>query len=190
MLSLFAQPCFADAPPAESLQYRRELSTQARRVFGPDAPIAALAGQIHQESGWRPGLTSRTGAVGLAQFMPATADGLEDRYNDLEYLSRASPRWAFRAQALLMRDLRDQVDHYRDACQQWAWALQGYVGGMKWVRRRQAASDRPEVCLYASCRINPGILASNQKEAQDYPERILDLHAPRYLTWGGSPCSR
>lgn len=184
------QPCFADIPPAESLQYRRELATQARRVFGPDAPIAALAGQVHQESGWRQGLTSRTGAVGLTQFMPATADGLEDRYPELEYFSRASPRWAFRAQALLMRDLRDQVDHYRDACQQWAWALQGYVGGMKWVRRRQAASDRPEVCLYASCRINPGILASNQKEAQEYPERILDLHAPRYLSWGPSPCSR
>lgn len=59
--------------PARAHQYRRVLTQQAYAQWGLDAPIAALAAQVHQESAWRPEAVSHVGARGLAQFMPATA---------------------------------------------------------------------------------------------------------------------
>ena len=70
--------------PARAHQYRRMLTQQAYAQWGLDAPIAALAAQVHQESAWRPEAVSRVGARGLAQFMPATArwwcerEGMDD----------------------------------------------------------------------------------------------------------------
>ncbi|MDO4769711.1 MAG: lytic transglycosylase domain-containing protein [Brachymonas sp.] len=70
--------------PARAHQYRRVLTQQAYAQWGLDAPIAALAAQVHQESAWRPEAVSHVGARGLAQFMPATArwwcerEGMDD----------------------------------------------------------------------------------------------------------------
>ncbi|WP_051325077.1 transglycosylase SLT domain-containing protein [Candidatus Solirubrobacter pratensis] len=57
-----------------------------------------LAAQIYAESTFNPFARSRAGALGIAQFMPATADamGLEDPFE---------PEQAIGAQAHLMRDL-------------------------------------------------------------------------------------
>jgi soluble lytic murein transglycosylase-like protein len=59
---------------------------------------ALLAAQLQQESGFRPTARSPAGALGIAQFMPATARayGLRDPFD---------PAQAIDAQARLMRDL-------------------------------------------------------------------------------------
>jgi soluble lytic murein transglycosylase-like protein len=47
-----------------------------------DLPAAFFANLIHQESGFRPRVVSPAGALGIAQFMPATASsrGLRDPF--------------------------------------------------------------------------------------------------------------
>ena len=58
--------------PAAAARYRLTLLREAHGQWGLDAPVAAFAAQVHQESGWNPQAVSRVGARGLAQFMPAT----------------------------------------------------------------------------------------------------------------------
>ena len=60
-------------PPQAAARYKLTLLREAHSQWGLDAPVAAFAAQVHQESGWRADAVSRVGARGLAQFMPATA---------------------------------------------------------------------------------------------------------------------
>lgn len=66
-------PVFAVSIPVEARQYQRELTRNARAVWGLNAPVSTFAAQIHQESQWNARARSPVGAQGLAQFMPATA---------------------------------------------------------------------------------------------------------------------
>jgi len=159
-------------------------------VWGVNAPIAALAAQIHQESYWKPAAVSRTGALTMAQFMPATADWLEGKHKSLATLARASSAWAFYAQSLYMRELHDRVPVATDRCEKYCYALLSYVGGERWMRARQKLSSSPQLCMGVTNRINPGIKASNQREAQHYPERILGELEPLYMTWGPGACHK
>ncbi len=72
VLLAFSTLTLAQVPPA-ALKYRADLTREAHFVFGLDAPIDYLAGQIQQESGWRPGITAWDNGRGLAQFMDPTA---------------------------------------------------------------------------------------------------------------------
>lgn len=174
-------------PPREALKYQRDLVRTARYAWGPDAPIAAFAGQIHQESGWNPYALSRIGAQGMAQFMPATSRWIAEVYPDLVDGSPSDPRWAMRALVRYDRWLWDRVKA-DDACERMAFALSAYNGGLGYVYRRQKASPQPGVCFDATCRINPGIHPSNQRENEDYPARILKRHQLIYANWGETLC--
>lgn len=66
-------PVFAASIPVEARQYQRELTRNARAVWGLNAPVSTFAAQIHQESQWNARARSPVGAQGLAQFMPTTA---------------------------------------------------------------------------------------------------------------------
>ena len=68
----FAANSFAQIPSAAN-RWRADLTRAAHAQWGLDAPIAALAAQIHQESHWKSNAVSRVGAIGMAQFMPGTA---------------------------------------------------------------------------------------------------------------------
>ena len=68
------------------------------------------------------------------------------------------------------------------------FALFGYVGGARWVKARQFLSPYPDRCLNLTNRINPGITAQNQHEAERYPERILFDLEELYLNWGPGAC--
>ncbi len=48
-------PAHAQVPP-EAHRYRLTLVREAQRAWGLDAPVAALAAQVHQESGWQSAL--------------------------------------------------------------------------------------------------------------------------------------
>ncbi len=163
------------------MTYQSAITRIARETFGLTAPVSFLAAQIEQESGWRPALTSRAGARGLAQFMPATADWIEDQHPMLARLARTSVEWSLRAQSLYMRHLLSQITVFDNECERWAFAASAYNGGLRWTHERQARSLKPGICLGLTCRINPGILASNQRENERYSERIADLLEPRYV---------
>lgn len=174
--------------PRAALQHRATLKREAQRVWGLDAPVATFAAQVHQESRWRENARSPVGAQGLAQFMPSTAAWIGGVYPSLAERAPMNPTWALRGLVTYDKWLFDRVKADSD-CERMAFALSAYNGGLGWVYRRQAISPQPGVCMGATCAINPGIHAANQRENQHYPELILRQYEPLYRTWGAGSCS-
>jgi len=120
---------YARAEPLAARQYRADLTREAHAHWGLDAPIALLAGQVEQESAWRPNVCSPY-ACGLAQFTSGTATWISARYGNL--LGGANvfnPQWALRALVIYDRDLyraRATAATDRD---RWAFTLSSYNGG-------------------------------------------------------------
>ncbi len=52
-VGLHSSKACAQPIPAAAHKYRAELTRAAHAQWGLDAPIAALAAQVHQESGWQ-----------------------------------------------------------------------------------------------------------------------------------------
>ena len=191
MLCLFLSVLvYAQSIPREASEHRRELVRASRAVWGLDAPVASFAAQVHQESAWRSQARSRVGAQGLTQFMPATARWIAEAYPaDLHPPAPFEPAWSLRALARYDRFLFERVAGL-DECERMAFAMSAYNGGLGWVNRRKAKSDTPSICFGATCDINPGITAANQRENAEYPRRILLMLEPIYVAagWGRGVC--
>ena len=122
--------------------------------------------------------------------MPATSEWIGEVEHRLAAGDVHSPAWAFRAQAVYMKWLKARIKA-GDFCQQMAFALQAYNGGLKRVYQRQKLSHRPDQCFGVTCDINPGIHPANQKEAREYPARIEFIWAARFYQagWGRTACA-
>lgn len=171
-LLLLCLPAHAQVPP-EASRYRLQLLRAAHGQWGLDAPVAALAAQVHQESGWRPDAVSRAGARGLAQFMPATATwwcqrmgaaaagrsagpsqarpapsgGSEPREAGsvgAEGCLPHNPAWALRAMVGYDKFLHDRVPARFGAFDRLWLALRGYNGGEAHWRAEGAATGLKE----------------------------------------------
>lgn len=59
----FFSPAHAQPVPHLAARYKLTLLREAHSQWGLNAPVAALAAQVHQESGWRPDAVSRVGAL-------------------------------------------------------------------------------------------------------------------------------
>jgi soluble lytic murein transglycosylase-like protein len=174
--------------PRDAYRYQRDLIGNARIVFGMLAPVAMLAGQVHQESMWRADARSPVGASGLAQFMPGTADWISGLYqSELGENMPTNPSWALRAQSRYMQFLYDRNRRSNTGCDRWLFSLSDYNGGAGWRQRRQARSSAPGD-YEATADINPGITAANQRENAHYPRVIVGRWQPLYLTWGPGVC--
>jgi soluble lytic murein transglycosylase-like protein len=181
----------AQPVPPQAEQYRRDLVRAAQASFGLDAPVSALAAQVMQESLFRADAVSWAGARGLAQMMPATAQGLARQYPSLNPVNEFDPRWSLRAQSVLMRDLVRQFDGAgANECEVWCYAATAYNGGPKWTLRRIAASPKPRRCFGVTSAINPGIRPSAQAENQHYPIAVYLRHEPKFVSamWGRGVC--
>ena len=187
----------AQVPPA-AYGYQHLQRQQAQAVWGLNAPLATLAAQVHQESGWNCDARSYVGALGCTQFMPATANDMGKRYPDsLSPPNPRNPRWAFRAQAQYMlylyagRGAKGAVN----ACERMAFALASYNGGEGWVIRDRARADaagRPRGVFFGVAQnVNAGRRADFKKENAEYPDRILRKIEPRYINagFGKGSCS-
>lgn len=187
-------PASAQIPQAANA-YKSELIRSARFVWGIDAPIATMAAQVHQESGWRPAAKSPAGALGIAQFMPATAQWMQQLYpRSLANGDPLNPVWALRAMAQYNRW------HYErllatTPCEHWAMVLSAYNGGLGWVRKDAALASAsgadPLVWFNSVERFNAGRSASNFRENRDYPRKILTRWEPIYIAagWGNGVCN-
>ncbi len=113
--------------------YRAPLLTAARRW---DVPAGLLAAQLEAESGFDPRAVSPAGALGIAQFMPATAAsyGLRDPFD---------PAAAIDAQAHLMADLLGQFGST-------ALALAAYNAGPGAVEACGCVPGIPETQAYVA----------------------------------------
>lgn len=176
--------------PERARQYQRQLTAEAHTVFGLQAPIATLAAQLHQESGWAWNVSSNVGAQGLAQFMPGTAADLARQYpTELGPADPNNPAWAIKAQTRYMRDLARAAPG-RTECDTWAFALSSYNGGLGWLRRDQAvarAKGLPADTWFGAVEVTADTrrAPANVKQNRDYPRRILLLIAPTYAgDWG------
>lgn len=185
-LTLAASSAQAQVPPAAEA-HRGPLKRNAQMLWGLNAPVATFAAQVHQESRWRPDARSPVGALGLAQFMPATAQWIGTMDPELRTAAPANPTWALRA--LVRYDLwLWQRLQALDDCQRMAYVLAAYNGGLGWVYKRQKASPDPGRCLGATCLINPGVTEAAQRENAHYPEVILRRYEPLYASWGRGSC--
>lgn len=180
--------------PREALRYRAELTRNARAVWGLDAPVAACAAQIHQESGWRATASSPVGARGMAQFMPATAAWISKAYpGELGENAPMNPSWAIRALVTYDRYLWDRIAAASD-CHRFAFSLSAYNGGLGWVQRDRALAANkglpPGEWWDSVETVNAGRSPANHKENRGYPKRILRTLTPLYVAdgWGKGAC--
>jgi soluble lytic murein transglycosylase-like protein len=184
-------------PPARAEQYRSDMTRSAYRVFGPAAPVSTLAGQIQQESGWRADARSPVGALGIAQFMPATAEDMARNHPaDCAPADPMSTRWGFTCRDRYMASRLSAIKPMADGlatCDQWVFALRAYNGGLGWVTRdRRLALGQgadPDSWL-AVLPFNAGRGAAFFQENAEYGPKILAAQQ-RFINagWGPGVCT-
>lgn len=187
-------PAFADSIPTDARRWQRDLTHFAQQAYGLQAPVSTLAAMIHQESRWRPNAISPAGAQGLAQFMPSTASWMPSVYPGLSSADPFDPRWSMRAMVLYTHWLHKRISA-ADTCEQWAFVLSAYNGGIGWIARDQklarAAGDDPQRWFGHVERHNAGRSAANHRENRHYPAAILLTWSPLYYRagWGPAVCA-
>ena len=179
--------------PAASYRYRHAIEVAAIRAFGLDAPVALLAAQIRAESAYTATAYSSAGAQGMAQFMPKTALAMARLYPELRPANPRDPGWAFRAQALHMRDLVAAYPAATTVCDRYAFALSAYNGGPRALDRERALASTATLWFGASA-VEPqrSRTRANWHENRTYVRRILIDWEPDYSAagWrGGLGCS-
>lgn len=193
LLIVISQLAAAAQIPLEAKRWQRELTHVAHQHYGLNAPISTLAALIHQESRWNSGAVSPAGAQGLAQFMPSTANWMPEIYPQLKSAAPFDPRWSIRAMVLYTAWINKRVEAV-DNCEQWAFVLSSYNGGLAWVRRDQALAKNnganPLVFFNEVENFNAGRSLANFKENRSYVHLILNKFSAEYhhSGWGLSAC--
>ena len=174
-------------PPQAAARYKLTLLREAHSQWGLDAPVAAFAAQVHQESAWNPQAVSRVGARGLAQFMPATARWWCERTRVAQSdCLPHNPAWALRALVGYDKFLFDRAPvRMSDFDRLWL-ALRGYNGGEgHWQAEARSTGLREPTLVDIDRACGTARRAPvHCKENLHYPRRILLELQPRYDTWG------
>src|SRR5918911_3390521 len=91
LCGLIVQPCAA-APAAMETLYQAVCRTIERSAQTTHLPVEFVTRVIWRESSFRPGVVSRAGAEGIAQFMPSTAAarGLADPFDPEQAIPKAA----------------------------------------------------------------------------------------------------
>ena len=176
--------------PRAALEYRAQLTREARAVWGLDAPVAVFAAQIHTESWWKNDTVSHVGAQGLAQFMPATARWLPSVAPETGKPAPFNPAWSLRALCTYDKWLWERVNG-ADSFERMAFTLSAYNGGLGWVKRDKALAGRrgldPERWFDNVATVNAGRSAAAWKENRNYPRLILKVRQYAYIKAGWGP---
>lgn len=187
LLLLLTTPVVAQTIPVAARQYQRALIGNARFVWGLDAPVAVMAAQVHQESGWRANAKSKF-ASGLTQFTPATADFISQKYaSELGDNEPLNPSWALRAMARYDKFLYDRQATAATTCDRWAFTLSAYNGGEGWVNRDRELARRHGATpnrWWGHVEKHSPRAAWAFKENRNYPRYILLQRQPPYRAWG------
>ena len=172
-----------DRIPANANRYRQQLTQIAQSILGLDAPLALFAGQIHQESAWRPDVCSKY-ACGLTQFTADTADWISSEYRDLAANNRMSPKWAITALVRYDDYLFRRADFAASDFDRWAFALAGYNGGWGWIGRDRKICKGVAGCdstrWFGHVENHTRRAAWAKKENRHYPDVILRRWQPLY----------
>lgn len=182
---------YASELPVAAFRHKATLVREARAHMGINPPVATMAAQLHQESGWRVSALSPVGARGMAQFMPSTATWIPTIDPSLATTPSgwgvSHPAWDIRALVVYDRWLLQRV-RAADPCQRWAFALSAYNGGLGWVirdKRLASAKGADPLVWFGSVEVvNAGRSRAAWTENRGYPQRILKRHEPRYIAAG------
>lgn len=178
-MAMAADPC---------LRYRASLTREAQAVFGLNAPVPALAGQLMKESTCRADVTAWDNGRGLAQFMDPTAAQVARLYPELGIPDPYNPLWSIRAQVRFNHWLRARVQGNNE-CERWGATFKAYNAGLGYVQRAQRKSPMPGIWFGATEDINAGQSAENFQASRQYPRTILFVHQRRYASWGAATCA-
>lgn len=179
--------------PSNSKKYKSILIRVSRYHFGINAPIGLFAGQIHQESAWRPRAESIY-AKGLTQFTPETAKWITKLYPQLEEVRPFDPVWSIKAMLLYDKRLYNSVDPIKkesiDDCNKWAIVLMQYNGGPGWWNRDRKLAmkngDHPDI-WWSNVENHSNRGERFFEENRSYPVRIIFQRQPLYQkVWLGS----
>jgi len=173
--------------PSIMLQYRADLTREAQAVYGLNAPIAMLAGQIWQESGGRANVTAIDLGRGLTQFMDGTIAQIVRVHPELGPANPYNPLWAIRAQTKYMMWINKRVKG-KDNCEKYSAALKSYNAGLGYVQRAQKVSPQPDIWYGVTEDIASGQSHKNFIYSRWYPRQILFNHQRRFVPWGGLVC--
>jgi len=187
----WAMQADAQTVPATAHKYRAELTRAAHTQWGLDAPIAALAAQVHQESGWNPAAVSGVGAQGMAQFMPATATWwCELNGMGKDECQPTNPTWALRALVGYDKHLFDRTPpRLSDFDRLWV-ALRAYNGGLgHWLAESRVAQVATGFAQPSRQQVDAACGKAKRHpthcpENLHYPARILGVLQPLYAGWG------
>jgi soluble lytic murein transglycosylase-like protein len=174
-------------PSPVANKYRADLTREAQFVFGMTAPIAMLAGQIEQESGWQAGVTAWDNGRGLAQFMDPTASWVAERFAELGPADPYNPKWAIRAMVRLNQFNIERIYGVSD-CEKWGGALKAYNAGLGYVLKAQKRSRQIGVWFGVTEFINAGQSQKNFEYSRQYPRWILLKRQPKYANWSTLMC--
>lgn len=191
MLALIAGSALAE--PEAAKPFKRTLIREVQMEYGLGGPVALMAAQIEQESGWRPSVCSSY-ACGLSQFTPATEDWIKTAYpKKLNSDGVFNPGWAIRAMVIYDRHIYHRIDNSATDCDRWAFTLSAYNGGPGWVNRDRAKCSNTKGCDPGRW-VNHVALHSNRaawafKENRAYPKKIFAKQV-NYEAWGrGVECA-
>jgi len=183
----FFTPAHAQTPPPQAARYRLMLVREAQSQWGLGAPVAALAAQVHAESGWNADAVSRAGARGMAQFMPDSATWwcTHAGIAPADCLPH-NPAWALRALAGYDLFLFNRAPAYMGHYDRLWLALRGYNGGEAHVRAEALATgqDAPTRAQIDAACGKARRAAVHCAENLSYPQIILVQLQPLYASWG------
>lgn len=185
------EPIVVTAPtyygPQKVARWGPTMRREAQAIYGINAPIPMLLGQIQQESGGSETVTASDLGRGLAQMMDATARQIAKQYPELGAPDPYSAIWSIRAMIRLNQSNYKAVQG-DDDCQRWGATLVSYNSGRGWVAKAQRHSEQPGIWFGITEKINSGQSAQNFKYSRSYPHKILQHHQPLYRAWGNFTC--
>ena len=159
--------------PVLVYEYKQEILDAARIARVPPVLIIAL---VEVESNFNVRAVSRVNAIGLGQFMPATAKYLATKYaKELHPVDYYNPKWQFAAIGIYLRELRmlhEQYGMYKVECNRLGSMLSSYNGGFGWAKKRYDLANKSEDYWQTVRKINPGIAPEAQAENQMYAVKI------------------
>lgn len=186
-----AQASSADTAQERAKRYKLDVIREAHGQWGLDAPVAAIAAQIHAESGWNTAALNPSGAAGLGQFVPSTASW----WCRITGIASAdcrphNPVWAIRAVVGYDKYLWGQVKALAPAVASrgefdhlWA-TMRAYNGGLgAWLGEVPKATSSTRPHIDAACGAAKRLRAAC-RENLAYPYRVIVELQPHYLTWG------
>lgn len=192
VLSACLSVVLAQAIPRDALRHQLTLKREAQHAWGLGAPVATFAAQVHQESRWRETARSPVGAVGLAQFMPATSQWIGGLYASLGERAPTNPVWALRALVTYDKWLLERIKA-ADDCERMAFVLAAYNAGLGTVKKKL----RTQSCTASGCNwfgevelSAAGQSPDNHAQTRHYAQVILWRFEPMYEAagWGVGVC--